>query len=171
MFSFLCSWLTSLRLDAQHCIHRNDSNQTTSNKAAHTPVYFRSYKLPAPKSATAPRVAQVLGELGISHTRLVMPTKENCSQLEGLIEAAISLVDTKKCVDKVEQDIRVATMRLELANKASEEADEDGAGSPSGMDVDEDAEGVEDDDGRAPSVVSSRSTSIKGRKQVSSSLV
>lgn len=112
-----------------------------------------------------------MGELGISHTRLVMPTKENCSQLEGLIEAAISLVDTKKCVDKVEQDIRVATMRLELANKASEEADEDGGGTPSGMDVDEDAEGVEDDDGRAPSVVSSRSTSIKGRKQVSSSLV
>ena len=95
-----------------------------------------------------------------------MPTRENCVQLEGLIEAAISLVDTKKCVDKVEQDIRTTTLRIETANKASEEAEE-GVGTPSGMDVDEDADGVEDEDGRAQSVVSSRSTkSLKNRKQV-----
>ncbi|CAL1700231.1 unnamed protein product [Somion occarium] len=155
----------SAAYDALHCIIRTEAPQTTSNKAAHTPVYLRGLKLPAPKSAVAAKIAQILGELGISHTRLVMPTKENCAQLESLIEAAAALVETKKCVDKVEQDIRIAKMRL---SSQANEGEEDAAGTPSGMDVDEDAEGVEDEmeDGRAPSVVSTRSTrSIKGYKQ------
>ncbi|KAK7696191.1 hypothetical protein QCA50_000842 [Cerrena zonata] len=156
----------SAQYDAQHCIHRTDANQTTSNKAAHTPVYFRSYKLPMLKNPTGPRIIQVLSELGISHSRLVMPTRENCARVDGLVEATMSLIDTKKCVDKVEQDIQVATMRLEMANNTGGEGGEGGAGTPSAMDVDEDAEGVEDDDGRAHSVISSRSTkSMRGRKQ------
>lgn len=137
-------------------------------KAAHQPVYLRSYKLPAPKPTAAAKVAQALGELGISHTRLVMPTRDNCAQLESLLEATAALVEIKKVVDKVEQDIRVLKMRL--ANRDSEGA-EDGVGTgdaaPTPMDVDEGNDGEGEDDGRAQSVVSTRSTrSGRSRKQV-----
>ncbi|KAI0082524.1 hypothetical protein K474DRAFT_531469 [Panus rudis PR-1116 ss-1] len=151
--------------DALHCIHRTETPQGTSTKNTHTPVYLRSFKLPVPKSATAPKIAQVLGELGISHTRLVMPTRENCNRLESLIEAAAALVETKKLVDKVEQDIRISKIRL--ASSEGKDSESGGAGTPGAMEVDEDAEGVEEDgEGRAQSVVSTRSSkSIKGRKQ------
>lgn len=152
--------------DALHCIQRIDlpPNATTSTKSSHVPVYLRSYKLPAPKTAAAPRIAQVLGELGISHTRLVMPTKENCAQLESLIEAAAALVETKKLVDKVDQDIRVAKIRL-----ASRTSDGDEGETPGAMDADDDGEGAEEDEeGRAQSVVSGRSG--RGRKQARRSM-
>ncbi|KAI0796325.1 hypothetical protein BC629DRAFT_1504858 [Irpex lacteus] len=155
----------SAAYDALHCIHRTEVPQTTTTittKAAHQPVYLRSYKLPTPKSATAPKIAQIMGELGVSHTRLVMPTKENSAKLESLLEAAGTLVETKKQVDRIEQEIKVAMERL---GKSSEGGDED-----DGMDVDEndgdgngggdgdgDAEGEPNGDGRAQSVVSTRS--------------
>ncbi|KAI0938219.1 hypothetical protein AcV7_003466 [Taiwanofungus camphoratus] len=159
----------SAAYDALHCIHRTDVPPSTGpvTKAAHQPVYLRSYKLPAPKPTAAAKVAQALGELGISHTRLVMPTRDNCAQLESLLEATAALVEIKKVVDKVEQDIRVLKMRL--ANRDSEGA-EDGVGTgdaaPTPMDVDEGNDGEGEDDGRAQSVVSTRSTrSGRSRKQ------
>ncbi|OBZ70256.1 hypothetical protein A0H81_09635 [Grifola frondosa] len=42
-----------------------------------------------------------------------MPTRENCVRLESLLEAAAALVEMKKVVDKVDQDIKVMNMRLE----------------------------------------------------------
>lgn len=103
-----------------------------------------------------------MGELGVSHTRLVMPTKENSAKLESLLEAAGTLVETKKQVDRIEQEIKVAMERL---GKSSEGGDED-----DGMDVDDndndgngggegdgDGEGEPNGDGRAQSVVSTRS--------------
>lgn len=127
-------------------------------------MYLRSYKLPTPKSAAAPKIAQIMGELGVSHTRLVMPTRDNCAQLESLLEAAGALVETKKQVDRIEQELRVLQERL---GKSSEGGDDEA------MNVDEnenEGEGVETNaDGRAQSVVSTRSArSSKPRKQVSS---
>lgn len=155
------------RSDATHCIHRTDvpTSTTTGTKAAHTGVYLRSYKLPQPKAPSAARVAQVLGELGISHTRLVMPTRDNCAQLENLLDAATALVETKKVVDKVEQDIRIMKARLGEQEPGGEDGAEMGDGAQTPMDVDDgnDAEG--ELDGRAQSVVSTRST--RSRKQVS----
>ena len=155
--------------DALHCIQRVDPppSATTSTKTSHVPVYLRSYRLPAPKTAAAPRIAQVLGELGISHTRLVMPTKENCSQLESLIEAAAALVETKKVVDKIDQDIRIAKIRVTSRTSEGDEGETPGA-----MEVDEDGEGGEEDEnGRAQSVVSARSArSARGRKQARRSM-
>ncbi|KAI0690396.1 hypothetical protein BC835DRAFT_1364881 [Cytidiella melzeri] len=153
----------SAAYDALHCIHRTEVPQTTATttKAAHQPVYLRSYKLPTPKSATAPKIAQIMGELGVSHTRLVMPTRENCAQLESLLDAAGALVETKKHVDRIEQEIRVAQERL---GKSSEGGDDEA------MDVDEnDGEGGEpNEEGRAQSVVSTRSgRSSRPRKQSS----
>ncbi|OCH94301.1 hypothetical protein OBBRIDRAFT_747979 [Obba rivulosa] len=159
--------------DAQNCIIRTEVPATTSSstKVAHQPVYLRSYKLPTPKMTAAPKVAQVLGELGISHTRLVMPTRENCAQLEFLLEAGAALVETKKSVDKIEQDIRIAKARLD--NRQSEDADGEGTGdaAPTPMDVDEvndaDADAEGEVDGRAQSVMSTRSTrSARGRRSV-----
>lgn len=93
-----------------------------------------------------------------------MPTRENCSQLESLLDATTALIETKKVVDKVEQDIRVLKARLGI--RESESADRDGKESTP-MDVDEpkedkDAEG--EAEGRAQSIVSVRSG--RSRKQV-----
>lgn len=89
-----------------------------------------------------------------------MPTRENCAQLDNLLEAASALVETKKQVDRIEQEIRVMQERL---GRSSEGGDEEA------MDVDEnEGEGGEaNEDGRAQSVVSTRSgRSSKPRKQV-----
>lgn len=162
--------LTNLNYsDATHCIHRTDVpiSTATGTKSAHTGVYLRSYKLPQPKAPSAARVAQVLGELGISHTRLVMPTCDNCVQLENLLDTATALVETKKVVDKVEQDIRIMKARLGEQEPGGEDGAETGDAAPTPMDVDDgnDVEGDPDGHGRAQSVVSTRST--RSRRQVS----
>jgi DNA methyltransferase 1-associated protein 1 len=149
-------------LDLTHCITRTDPPPTTAvaTKAAHQPVFLRSFKLPAPKPALAAKIGQVLIEQGINHGRLVMPTKDNCTQLETLIEAASTLLEIKKGVDRVEQDIRVLKARL-----ISQEGYVDGdADTPMEVDQDTPGEGevVEE---RAHSVVSTRSG--RGRKNVS----
>ncbi|PCH40988.1 hypothetical protein WOLCODRAFT_137117 [Wolfiporia cocos MD-104 SS10] len=153
----------SAAYDALHCIHRSEVPPAAAptTKAAHQPVYLRSYKLPTPKVASTAKVAQALGELGISSTRLVMPTRENCAQLESLLETASALVETKKVVDKVEHDIRVLKERMGMGERDSEA--EDGEAQTPG---DEGAEG--EMEGRAQSVVSTRSTrSVRSRKQSS----
>jgi len=182
----------SAAYDAHHCIVRTEppAATATATKTAHHPVYLRSFKLPIPKAAIAPKVTQALSELGVSHARLVIPTRENCVLLESLLDATGALVETKKVVDRVDQEIRVLKGRL--GRKASEgvdadadadadgeadaegEADADGetnTGSGTGeatpMNVDEGADG-EPGAGRAQSVVSIRSG--RSRKQNQRSL-
>lgn len=108
-----------------------------------------------------------------------MPTRENCAQLESLLDATSALVETKKVVDKVEQDIRVLNTRLGRRISEPAEADGDGDGeadadgetntgtgtaaAPTPMNVDDGGDG-EGDNGRAQSVVSTRSG--RSRKQV-----
>lgn len=101
----------------------------------------------------------MLGELGVSHTRLVMPTRENCQRLEGLLEATTALVETKKLVDKIDQEIKTAQERI---GQGSAEGDADGERERDvdGMDVDEDGEGSPEG-GRAQSVASTRSARNK----------
>lgn len=137
-----------------------------ATKAAHQPAYLRSFKLPTPKAAIAPKITQALAELGISHSRLVMPTRENAAHLEALLEATTALVETKRVVDKVEYDIQV--MKNRLAIKEQRESGEGDAEKGGNMDVDGSQAGEvegENDDGRAQSVVSARSG--RGRKHVS----
>ncbi|KAJ6628801.1 hypothetical protein B0H10DRAFT_1777446 [Mycena sp. CBHHK59/15] len=157
--------------DLQHCITRTDVPQTTATKAAHQPAYLRSFKLPFPKSAVAQKVTQALTELGIAHTRLVMPTQNNLMLLDSVLDATTSLVETKKVVDKVEYEIQVLKTRLgmQTTGKEGELTDPD-ASVADGMEVgdandaDADADG-ENEDGRAQSVVSTRSG--RSRKHVS----
>ncbi|KAF8639755.1 hypothetical protein AX17_001017 [Amanita inopinata Kibby_2008] len=154
--------------DVLHCILRTDLPTTSSTtKSAHTPAYLRSFKLPVPKQAIAPKVTQALAELGILHTRLVMPTRENCAQLEQLLDVTTALVETKRIVDKVEYDIKVLKTRLGVRESQGVEGVEEAGGklgtSEDAMDVDAANEGEEvGDDGRSQSVFSTRSA--RGRK-------
>jgi len=94
-----------------------------------------------------------------------MPTRDNCAQLEALLEATAALVELKKVVDKVEYDIRVLKSRV--GDRVSEAA-------AAQVEESEDAKVIEDAveggdaslaEGRAHSVVSTRSG--RSRKQVS----
>jgi DNA methyltransferase 1-associated protein 1 len=157
--------LLTCDLDLTHCITRTDvaPSTTTVTKTSHQPVSLRSFKLPTPKIAIAAKVTQLLSEQGINHTRLVMPTRENCAQLEVLIEAATALLETKKVVDRVEQDIRL--LKARLLSKEGNVVGEDNA-----MDVDQETSGEgEALEGRSQSVVSTRSGG-RGRKGVSATI-
>lgn len=88
-----------------------------------------------------------------------MPTRDNCLQLEGLLDATVALLDTKKAVDKVEYDINVAKSRLGMRESADKDAGD-------AMDIDDGASERAGDDGRAQSVLSTKSG--RGRKQVRS---
>ncbi|KAJ7781061.1 hypothetical protein B0H16DRAFT_1496958 [Mycena metata] len=167
--------------DLQHCITRTDAagaaGAGASTKAAHQPAYLRSFKMPFPKSSIAPKVTQVLVELGVSPTRLVMPTQGNVALLEELMDATAVLVETKKVVDKVEYDIQVLKNRLGMQSTAGANAEEgDGGGDAMEVDAGDDADGDADgegEDGRAQSVVSTRSARSRkhGRRSLSISSV
>lgn len=153
------------------------TNSATTTKAAHQPVYLRSYKIPAARSTHQQRVAQVLSELGLRHDRLVMPTHENCAALEQLLSAASALVETKKVVDRVDQEIRILQARLNEREGGTAEGDEretgvGGGAEDTGMDVDDndggedlDADADGETDRAASQAPSARSV---GRKRASS---
>ncbi|KAF4619755.1 hypothetical protein D9613_005251 [Agrocybe pediades] len=144
--------------DPHLCIIRVEvPSSGVATKAAHQPAYLRSFKLPTPKAAIAPKVTQALAELGISHNRLVMPTRETTANLEALLDATTALVDTKRAVERVEYEIQVLKDRLALREQNQ-------SGDVDGSQAGADAEGENDDgeDGRAQSVVSVRSA--RGRK-------
>jgi DNA methyltransferase 1-associated protein 1 len=150
--------------DALHCIVRADPPMTASaTKSAHTPAYLRSFKLPTPKQAIAPKVTQALAELGILHTRLVMPTRDNCAQLEQLVEATTTLIEMKRLVDKVDYDIEVLKTRLGLRDSQGAEAINGEGGEAMEIDAANEPEEI-GEDGRSQSIVSTRS-----RKHVSMS--
>lgn len=99
--------------DAANCIYRvpqlvppPNSSHLATKHPAHVPVYLRSTKMPLPKPNTAIRVTELLAELGVSTSRLVMPTRTNLEAYDGVLQAAASLVDMKRQVDRVEQEIR-----------------------------------------------------------------
>ncbi|GMK57062.1 hypothetical protein CspeluHIS016_0309020 [Cutaneotrichosporon spelunceum] len=99
--------------DAANCIYRvptptpaPNSSHLATKHPAHVPAYLRSTKMPVPKPNTAIRVSELLAEMGVSTTRLVMPTRTNLEAYDGVLQAAASLVDMKRQVDRVEQEIR-----------------------------------------------------------------
>jgi DNA methyltransferase 1-associated protein 1 len=141
--------------DIQNCIFRTEPPSGTY-KSGHHPAHLRSFRLPQPKGAQVPKVTQVFAELGVAHGRMVMYTRENIAHFDSLLESVNNLLDLKKMVDKVEQDIRVAKGRLGI--RASEAPSNEG----NAMEVDAE-DGEADEDGRAQSVMSARST--RSRKQ------
>jgi DNA methyltransferase 1-associated protein 1 len=148
--------------DALHCIYRTDgmTPMGTSTKATHQAVYLRSFRLSYPKAAVAAKVTQIANELGISLSRLVMPTRDTLAHHDALLDAITTLVEMKKVGDRMEQDMRTAKIRLGLRSSVPPgEVD-------TSMEVDEDGQPAPDTlaEGRAQSVVSTRSG--RSRKQV-----
>lgn len=57
-----------------------------------------------------------------------MPTKENIQRLEALLEAAAVLIDTKKAMDRLDQEIRTQKKLLGLIEDQDSQADAAGEG-------------------------------------------
>ena len=62
--------------------------------------------MPQPKPSAAIRITELLTELGISTHKLVMPTRDNFDVYEGVLLAAGALIDMKRQVDRVKQELR-----------------------------------------------------------------
>jgi DNA methyltransferase 1-associated protein 1 len=110
---------TSLIADAARCITRTppaiatNGSHLAAKHPLHQPVCLRSSKLPLPRQNAAHRINEVLSELGISTQRLVMPTRGNIEELDGLLGAAGALVDMKRQVDRVAQEVRTLRAQKE----------------------------------------------------------
>jgi DNA methyltransferase 1-associated protein 1 len=77
-----------------------------------------------------------------------MPTRDNLLHLESLIEATTLLLETKKNVDRVEQEIKNMKGKAAVRKREEEHGGEEGG--EVAMDVDQDAVGDEDDMGIHP---------------------
>ena len=73
---------------------------------------LRSSKLLISKPTIAQKVSNVFKELGISE-KLAMPTAAVCEKMEKLQAAIQLMLDAKKNVDRVDQELRIATTRKE----------------------------------------------------------
>ena len=89
-------------------------NLVHSSKNTHTPVHIRSSKFPAMKQQTLARIQQILQELEINSSRLVMPTKENIELMEKLITVCQQLADARKSLEKVEDELRAQKIKMGL---------------------------------------------------------
>jgi len=109
----------SLTTDAARCIVRtppviaSNGSHLAAKHPLHQPVCLRSSKLPIPRQNAAHRITEVLSELGISTQRLVMPTRGNIEEFDGLLVAAGALVDMKRQVDRVAQEVRTLRAQKE----------------------------------------------------------
>ncbi|KIO31111.1 hypothetical protein M407DRAFT_221649 [Tulasnella calospora MUT 4182] len=115
--------------DPVHCLTQPTAPLTTSSLTTktHKPVHFRSSLIPQPKSSLKQKVNAAIQEMGVHPERLVMPTAANLEKLEGLQAAAGGLLDMKKALDRVEQEIRINKARLRGGSEAGE-TDADGTG-------------------------------------------
>jgi len=69
--------------------------------------------MPAPKANTAIRISELLAEFGLGTARLVMPTRGNIEAYDSVLQAAASLIDMKRQVDRVEQELRTLKAQKE----------------------------------------------------------
>ncbi|KAF8339079.1 uncharacterized protein EI90DRAFT_3279490 [Cantharellus anzutake] len=111
--------------DMLHCIVRYDPPSILSSTKSSAPVHLRSSRIPVPKSSHHSKVTTILAELGISTSRLVMPTATNIARLETLQAAAVNVMEMKKSLDRVEQDIRIMEAQLNVRDSEAP-AEEDG---------------------------------------------
>jgi hypothetical protein len=73
---------------------------------------LRSAKLIISKPTIAQKVSNVFKEIGLSE-KLAMPTALVCEKMEKLQGAIQLMLDAKKNVDRVDQELRIATARKE----------------------------------------------------------
>ncbi|WWC92407.1 uncharacterized protein L201_007364 [Kwoniella dendrophila CBS 6074] len=106
--------------DLQHCIYNipppptnPHSSHLASKHPVHQQVHMRSLKIPLPKPNASIRITELLNELGISAHKLVMPTRANIEMFDNLLQAAGALIDMKRQVDRVEQELRTVKAQKE----------------------------------------------------------
>jgi len=99
--------------DASRCILRlpliapSNGSHLAAKHPIHAPVYLRSSKLLIPRPSVALRITELVNELGISTQKLVMPTRSNLEEFDVLLIAAGALVDMKRQVERVGQELRM----------------------------------------------------------------
>lgn len=76
-------------------------------------VALRSSRLQPVKSGVAQKVSIALGELGLS-TLLIMPTKGNLEKLDEVQGMLSQMVETKKVVDRIQQELRTWRKKKEI---------------------------------------------------------
>ncbi|EJU06594.1 hypothetical protein DACRYDRAFT_103540 [Dacryopinax primogenitus] len=98
--------------DPTNCIVRYDpATVSVGSKSGVPSIFMRSSRIPVPKPSVATHVTQLLAELQISPNTLVMPTKVNVEKLESLLNTAGILIEMKRSVDRLDQEIRVLKAR------------------------------------------------------------
>lgn len=122
-----------------------------SVRSMHQPAFLRSTKLAQPRATsqlTTAKISTLLESLGVSASRLIMPTRENLERYEALLAACGSLVDVKRMVDRAEQEVRVLKLQKEsgvgpaVVGTAVETSSTWGAMAPPPVPVQTDAQGV-----------------------------
>lgn len=120
-------------------------------RTMHQPAFLRSTKLAQPRTTsqlTTGKITTLLESLGVSSSRLIMPTRENLERYEALLTACGSLVDVKRMVDRAEQEVRVLKLQKESGvggagtGTAVEMTSTWGAMAPPPVPVQADAQGV-----------------------------
>ncbi|EUC66466.1 SWR1-complex protein [Rhizoctonia solani AG-3 Rhs1AP] len=115
--------------DLLQCITRLDP-PTNPTKSGHVAAHARSSRIPSVRVSSG--IHAIIGELGLSHDRLVMPTRANIEKLEGLQQAAMGLVEVKRVHDRTKHELVVLKARLEqLQNGGEDAAEREGSSGPS----------------------------------------
>ncbi|GAA5908263.1 Swc4p [Sporobolomyces salmoneus] len=100
--------------DAANCIERHPAPSVSAPKSNMWPsVALRSSRLQPVKSGVAQKVSIALGELGLS-TLLIMPTKGNLEKLDEVQGMLSQMVETKKVVDRIQQELRTWRKKKEI---------------------------------------------------------
>ncbi|CAE6531455.1 unnamed protein product [Rhizoctonia solani] len=107
--------------DLLQCITRLDP-PTNPTKSGHVAAHARSSRIPTVRVSSG--IHAIIGELGLSHDRLVMPTRANIEKLEGLQQAAMGLVEVKRAHDRTKHELAVLKARLEQLQNGGEDSPE-----------------------------------------------
>jgi DNA methyltransferase 1-associated protein 1 len=107
--------------DLANCITRIDP-PTNPTKSGHVAAHARSSRIPTVRVSSG--IHSIIAELGLSHDRLVMPTRANIEKLEGLQSAAMGMVEVKRSLDRTKHELAVLKARLEQHQQGEEEQPE-----------------------------------------------
>src|SRR5690606_10736586 len=78
-------------------------------------VFLRSSKIGNIKGSNQPKVQAALHELAIP-ARLTMYTAKTCAKMDELNQTVSTVIDARKLVDRLEQELRVEKARLDNLN-------------------------------------------------------
>lgn len=120
-----------MHLDLLNCITRIDP-PTNPTKSGHVAAHARSSRIPTVRVSSG--IHTIIAELGLSHDRLVMPTRANIEKLESLQGAALGMVEVKRSLDRTKHELGVLKARLEqLQQGGGEDAEREGSAGPKNL--------------------------------------